>query len=176
MSDNGLHSLKPRKGDVLDVLRSSAGDRDGRNEEEDPEMIHVVHLGMLCSVFAKALSHLMMALIGLILLPPQGVTKLLSLHQLSCIDRLDSTVKSPHRNQRYKSQPLMQKRSSTVPVHFLDKCEQNVNSFQSTHIQKNLHWSRREAKRSTVDNSDAIDRSIEQTLKASNPELRSKQH
>ena len=36
---------------------------------------------------------------------------------------------------RYESQPLMQKRSSSVPVHFLDKCEQNVNSFQSTHIQ-----------------------------------------
>lgn len=30
-----------------------------------------------------------------------GVTKLLSLHQLGCIGRLDSTVKSPHRNQRY---------------------------------------------------------------------------
>ncbi|KAI3363431.1 hypothetical protein L3Q82_012045, partial [Scortum barcoo] len=27
------------------------------------------------------------------------------------------------------------KRSGSVPVHLLDKCEQNVNSFQSTHIQ-----------------------------------------
>lgn len=30
----------------------------------------------------------------------RGVTKLLSLHQLCCVDRLDSTVKTPHRNQR----------------------------------------------------------------------------
>lgn len=36
---------------------------------------------------------------------------------------------------RYKSQPLMPKPSSRVPVHLLDKCEQNVNCFQSTHIQ-----------------------------------------
>ena len=29
-----------------------------------------------------------------------GVTKLLSVHQLCCVGRLDSTVKSPHRTQR----------------------------------------------------------------------------
>lgn len=29
----------------------------------------------------------------------------------------------------------MPKQSSRVPVHLVDKCEQNVNRFQSTHIQ-----------------------------------------
>lgn len=36
---------------------------------------------------------------------------------------------------RYKSQLLMPKQSSRVLVHLLDKCEQNVNCFQSAHIQ-----------------------------------------
>lgn len=45
------------------------------------------------------------------------------------------------------------KRSGSVPVHLLDKCEQNVNSFQSTRIQRTLLGrGGREAKRSTVDN------------------------
>lgn len=45
------------------------------------------------------------------------------------------------------------KRSSSVPVHLLDKCEQNVNSFQSTLIQHTLLGrGGREVKRSTVDN------------------------
>lgn len=37
---------------------------------------------------------------------------------------------------RYKSTTTHAKKwSGSVPVHFLDKCEQNVNGFQSTHIQ-----------------------------------------
>lgn len=36
----------------------------------------------------------------------RGVTKLLSLHQLCCAGRLDSTVKSPHRKQKVLSPSL----------------------------------------------------------------------
>lgn len=55
---------------------------------------------------------------------PVSVLHFLYLAVCLCFSFLDT-----NRNRSCK------KRSSSVPVHLLDKCEQNVNSFQSTHIQ-----------------------------------------